>query len=90
MMDYKYFKHIYSDLDPINLKPVHEVVGLYRTNESLNAEMYKGSGNWEPDKSGFVVEAILGIDWVTEYDEISKSEAKKLKQDLFPKVHSSY
>lgn len=86
-MDYNYFSQTVRRHDPISNKKIWKPIALYRLNmKELEAESYNGSGNWEPDKNGFVIEAALGIDWVTEYDHITESEAEELKLQLFPET----
>jgi hypothetical protein len=85
-MEYRYFRHGDTNLDPTTRKPILvRVYGLYRVNDKeFTAEKYMGSNKWELDKSGDVVgSTLLGMEYWYEYDEITESEAEKLKQELF-------
>jgi hypothetical protein len=88
-LEYRYLRHGDTNLDPVTHKPVLvQVYGLYRVNDKeFIAEKYMGSNHWELDKSGDVVSStLLGIEYWYEYDEITKSDEEKLKQELFPEA----
>lgn len=90
-MNYLYFADMLSEIDSTNSNETRRAIALYRVNnEEFTAERYMGANKWELDESGDVVgSTLLGMEYWYEYDEISKSEAEKLKQDLFPEINSS-
>ncbi len=86
-MEYRFFAQQHTEFDPISKDWSRKPIAIYRVNEKdFEAERYTESGNWQPDESGHVIEAFLGIDGVTEYDEITKSEAEELKLQIFPET----
>lgn len=86
-MTYRYFAQQHTEFDHTNKDWTRKPIAIYRVNEQeFGAERYTESGNWQPDESGYVIEAFLGIDGVTEYDEITESEAENLKKELFPET----
>lgn len=85
-MNYRYFAQQHTEFNPMSKNWSQKPIALYRVDEKeFEAERYT-AGNWQPDESGYVIEAFLGIDGVTEYAEIAESEAEKLKKELFPET----
>jgi len=86
-MNYRYFAQQHTEFNPMSNNWSRKPIAIYRINgENLEAERFIGYDNWKLDESGYAVKAFLGIDGVTEYDEITESEVEKLKRELFPET----
>lgn len=57
-------------------------IALFRIDERFKAEIYCGYGLWKNTVDSSVLEAYLGIDWVTAYDRTTHEEAEEYMKKI--------